>query len=227
MKQNKLLREIVVIITAASLLGIAYNFIASPKKIALIREEAKPLEQASDSLLFGPTSTTSQTNTPPQTVMSQPTQVQTPTKDTVIPNKPTTTQLPVQATKSSTPPANTPPSAPPKSPEKVEPAAVTYQQVLRLLEDKDVLFIDSRSDHEWAEGHIPGAIHIFAEEFQQHVPEVIGLPRDKRIVVYCSGGPECNLSHEVCENLAAFGFNRLFIYFGGWTEWKKMKAEGK
>ena len=238
MKNNTLLREIIVIVGVASLLGLAYNQFASPKKLTLVREEEPQLVQADDSLLFAPSSSTSSPSAPPTggtqlQASGEPQAAQQTPKDTVKSAKPTTT-APTTATPAATqvpktPAAtqSTPTSKDPNSSGHVKPAAVTYQQVLRLLQDKDVLFIDSRNDEEWAEGHIPGAIHIFADDFQKHIPEVIGLPRDKRIVVYCSGGPECSLSHEVCENLASFGFNRLFIYFGGWTEWKKMKAEGK
>lgn len=238
MKNNTLLREIIVIVGVASLLGLAYNQFASPKKLALVREEEPQLVQADDSLLFAPSSSTSSPTAPPTggtqpQATGEPQAAQQMPKDTVKSAKPTTT-TPTTATPAApqvpkTPAGtqSTPTAKDPNASGHVKPAAVTYQQVLRLLQDKDVLFIDSRNDEEWAEGHIPGAIHIFADDFQKHIPEVIGLPRDKRIVVYCSGGPECSLSHEVCENLATFGFNRLFIYFGGWTEWKKMKAEGK
>lgn len=238
MKNNTLLREIIVIVGVASLLGLAYNQFASPKKLALVREEEPQLVQADDSLLFAPSSSTSSPTAPPTggtqpQATGEPQAAQQMPKDTVKSAKLTTT-TPTTATPAAPQvpktPAGTqsmPTAKDPNASGHVKPAAVTYQQVLRLLQDKDVLFIDSRNDEEWAEGHIPGAIHIFADDFQKHIPEVIGLPRDKRIVVYCSGGPECSLSHEVCENLATFGFNRLFIYFGGWTEWKKMKAEGK
>jgi|JI10StandDraft_1071094.scaffolds.fasta_scaffold26463_5 rhodanese-related sulfurtransferase len=238
MKNNTLLREIIVIVGVASLLGLAYNQFASPKKLALVREEEPQLVQADDSLLFAPSSSTSSPTAPPTggtqpQATGEPQAAQQMPKDTVKSAKPTTTTpttttpAATQAPKTPAGTQSTPTAKDPNASGHVKPAAVTYQQVLRLLQDKDVLFIDSRNDEEWAEGHIPGAIHIFADDFQKHIPEVIGLPRDKRIVVYCSGGPECSLSHEVCENLATFGFNRLFIYFGGWTEWKKMKAEGK
>ena len=239
MKNNTLFREIIVIVGVASLLGLAYNQFASPKKLALVREEEPQLVQADDSLLFAPSSSTSSPTAPPTggtqpQATGEPQAAQQMPKDTVKSAKPTTTTTPTTATpaapqvpKTPVGTQSTPTAKDPNASGHVKPAAVTYQQVLRLLQDKDVLFIDSRNDEEWAEGHIPGAIHIFADDFQKHIPEVIGLPRDKRIVVYCSGGPECSLSHEVCENLATFGFNRLFIYFGGWTEWKKMKAEGK
>ncbi|MFN8359657.1 MAG: rhodanese-like domain-containing protein [Candidatus Kapaibacterium sp.] len=237
MKNNTLLREIIVIVGVASLLGLAYNQYASPKKIALIREEEPQLVQADDSALFAPSSSTSSPTaaaggTQPQATGEPQVPQQQKPKDTVKSTKPTAapstaTPAATQAPKTTAGTQSTPAAKDPAASGHAKPAAVTYQQVLRLLQDKDVLFIDSRNDEEWAEGHIPGAIHIFADDFQNHIPEVIGLPRDKRIVVYCSGGPECSLSHEVCNNLASFGFNRLFIYFGGWTEWKKMKAEGK
>jgi predicted sulfurtransferase len=230
MKKNNLLLEIVSIVVVACLLGLAYNRFASPKKIPIIREE-QVLTQASDSLVFAPSASSSATQqtTQPEQQIAVPTQsiaqttqsaAQTPViKDTLRSSK----QI-ASTTKTEAPP----PTANPSSiTEKPKPAAVTYSQVLRLLEDKDVLFIDARNDDEWNEGHIPGAIHIFPEDFQKHIPEIISLPRDKRIVAYCSGGPECPLSHEICDQLANFGFKRLFIYFGGWTEWKKMKAEGK
>ncbi|MBI3259470.1 MAG: hypothetical protein HYZ54_08370 [Ignavibacteriae bacterium] len=236
MKKSSLLLEIVVIVIVASLLGFSYNYFASPKRIPVIREE-QVLVQADDSLLFAPSSSASNTTAPPVTSQTSEPIAQTaqPTtqtgqkvteqspikKDTVRTDKANTAVVKTQTSISTqTPPATT-------STEKMKPASVSYAQVLRLLEDKDVLFIDARNDDEWNEGHIPGAIHIFPEDFQKHIPEIIGLPRDKRIVAYCSGGPECPLSHEICDQLANFGFKRLFIYFGGWTEWKKMKAEGK
>ena len=224
MNNSSLLREIVIIIIVSVSLGFGYNQCASPKKIPLLREE-QVLVQADDALLFAPSASSniSQPAVEPNKVAEQPTQttVQTSTaKDTS--NKSKANSEP--PAKVQTPTVSEKPVA---SNEKPQPASVSYSQVLRLLEDKDVLFIDARNDDEWNEGHIPGAIHIFPEDFQKHIPEIISLPRDKRIVAYCSGGPECPLSHEICEQLANFGFKRLFIYFGGWTEWKKMKAEGK
>lgn len=238
MKKSSLLLEIVLIVIVASLLGFSYNYFASPKKIPLIREE-QVLVQADDSLLFAPSSSASNsatqqgtTQTPePSGQTTQPATQSMPTAVVQTPGKKDT----VRSDKTNTPvvksqsPVSTQaqPTTTASSTEKTKPASVSYAQVLRLLEDKDVLFIDARNDDEWSEGHIPGAIHIFPEDFQKHIPEIIGLPRDKRIVAYCSGGPECPLSHELCDQLANFGFKRLFIYFGGWTEWKKMKAEGK
>ncbi len=228
MKKSSLLLEIIIIVVVASLLGFGYNYFASPKKIPLIREE-QVLVQADDSLLFAPSASaapvqqSAETTQPVQQTDPQPIQSAQPTGQTQI-AKDTVRVAKQSSTTTQTQPAS---QTPPATNEKVKPASVTYAQVLRLLEDKDVLFIDARNDDEWAEGHIPGAIHIFPEEFQKHIPEIISLPRDKRIVAYCSGGPECPLSHEICDQLANFGFKRLFIYFGGWTEWKKMKADGK
>jgi rhodanese-related sulfurtransferase len=45
------------------------------------------------------------------------------------------------------------------------------------------------------------------------------LPRDKTYIVYCDGGA-CDLSHHVAKTLIEFGFKRVFVYRGGWDEWK-------
>ncbi|MBS1536527.1 MAG: hypothetical protein JST20_02110 [Bacteroidetes bacterium] len=224
MNNSSLLREIVVIIIISVCLGIGYNQCASPKKIPLLREE-QVLVQADDSQLFAPSASSS---TQQPTIETSKPLEQTPQPSVKTPmTKDTTSKVKTNAPPIAKVESPSVKETPNSSSEKPKPASVTYSQVLRLLEDKDVLFIDARNDDEWNAGHIPGAIHIFPEDFQKHIPEIIGLPRDKRIVAYCSGGPECPLSHEICEQLANFGFKRLFIYFGGWTEWKKMKAEGK
>ncbi len=101
---------------------------------------------------------------------------------------------------------------------------VTYDQVLKLLEDPDVLFIDARPPEEYAQGHIDNAINIYALEFEEHIPDILTWDRDKRIVVYCSGGA-CELSHDLAQDLKNFGFTHVFVYTGGWEEWSQKHHE--
>ncbi len=79
--------------------------------------------------------------------------------------------------------------------------------------------MDARSAEHHAEGNIPNSINIDVQDFQSNIPKVIGLPRDQAIVVYCGGG-NCDLSHELANNLSALGFKKVFVYTGGWDEWK-------
>lgn len=105
-----------------------------------------------------------------------------------------------------------------------EPKGINFEQAKKLFLDKNTLFIDARNDAEHAEGHISGGIHIFAQDIQQHIPKIFQIPRDQRIVVYCNGG-DCDLSHELAGQLVRqFQKKYVYVYLGGWNEWKeKMK----
>jgi rhodanese-related sulfurtransferase len=99
---------------------------------------------------------------------------------------------------------------------------IRFDQVEKLLTNPDVLFIDARPAREYELGHIGQAINIYTPEFEQNIGRVIGLPREKPIVAYCGGGA-CELSHELADNLVKMGFSRVFVYVGGWNEWKQKK----
>jgi rhodanese-related sulfurtransferase len=98
------------------------------------------------------------------------------------------------------------------------PKEIRYEQA-KLLFDRKVLFIDARSAQHHAEGNIPNSINVDVQDFQANIPKVITLPREHPVVVYCGGG-NCDLSHELANNLAALGFQKVFVYTGGWEEWK-------
>ncbi|TAE21149.1 MAG: rhodanese-like domain-containing protein [Candidatus Kapaibacterium sp.] len=107
--------------------------------------------------------------------------------------------------------------------ERPKPLEIRIDQVEKLLANPDVLFIDARKANEFERGHIGNAINIFTPEFEQSIPRIIGLPREKPIVVYCGGGA-CELSHELAAHLVGLGFTRVFVYVGGWNEWEKKKG---
>ena len=97
---------------------------------------------------------------------------------------------------------------------------ITTEQAKKLLDMKAALFIDARRSDQFGKGHIPGALNIYAYDFQDNIGKVAGLPKNKRLVVYCYGG-ECELSHDLADDLAKFGFTKVVIYTGGWEEWSK------
>ncbi|HIB58412.1 MAG TPA: rhodanese-like domain-containing protein, partial [Candidatus Marinimicrobia bacterium] len=77
-------------------------------------------------------------------------------------------------------------------------------------------FIDARDEEEFAEGHIKGAI------LAPSTPELVQLfpDRSSPIVTYCSGG-DCDVSMELAEQLMFdWEYERIFVYLGGWPEWK-------
>ena len=99
----------------------------------------------------------------------------------------------------------------------------------KILDSKTAVFIDARRSDQFGEGHIPGALNIYAYEFKENIGKVGGIPKNKQIVVYCDGG-ECELSHDLADDLVKFGFTNVLIYTGGWEEWSKTsypKATGE
>jgi len=42
------------------------------------------------------------------------------------------------------------------------------------------------------------------------------------LIVYCQGGP-CEESHQLLELLSQRGFQDLYLYPGGWLDWKERR----
>ena len=97
---------------------------------------------------------------------------------------------------------------------------VTYDQITRLLDKSDVLFVDARDPEQYAEGFIGNAINIFPlmDDHEEFLVMVNELPHDKILILYCDGGT-CDLSHQLAEVLFEFGYEQCFHYQGGWEEW--------
>ena len=78
------------------------------------------------------------------------------------------------------------------------------------------LLLDVRSESEWDEGHLPGAIHV---EATQLVQDADRLPDgDRPVVVYCARG---NRSAVVLSLLERRGFRELVLYPDGVDGWSR------
>jgi len=81
------------------------------------------------------------------------------------------------------------------------------------------LVVDVRSDAAWAQGRIPGAVHIPGAELAGRA--AAELPdREARIVVYC-WGPGCNGSTRAALALATLGYARVQELIGGFEYWSR------
>lgn len=88
-----------------------------------------------------------------------------------------------------------------EDPAGLEPLDVTT--LLARLRADDVVLVDVRPEHEFAAGHVPGAISLPLTALKQRVAE---LPRDRTVVAYCRG-PYCTFSAEATRRLRALGFD--------------------
>lgn len=75
---------------------------------------------------------------------------------------------------------------------------------------ENVDIIDVRSDAEFHEGHIVGAINIPLE-----LIEKIDIPRDRKLIVYCQTGRRSNLAVSTLQKL---GYENVFD-MGGIENW--------
>ena len=96
---------------------------------------------------------------------------------------------------------------------------LTMQDAFTLWNDSAAIFIDARDSDEYAEGHIPGAINLPFEEWDDYWEEVEPFikPEDK-IVCYCDG-LDCELSLFAARELKAIGYPNSYIFFGGINKW--------
>lgn len=198
-----LVSDILIILAISTVLAFWFNGLSNPKGISLIREE-RVLETASDDEFEQLVDTS--------TVVTAQQQI---SVDTLPLKKDTSKQpLPMQQKIGETSKTTIEEQGP------VKAKAINYSQVKKLMADPSVMILDARNEHEFAEGHLPNSRNIFALEFEQYIPELIGMNKDIRIIVYCGGG-QCELSHELSNNLIGLGFKKIYIYLGGWEDWKK------
>jgi len=84
-----------------------------------------------------------------------------------------------------------------------------------------IVFLDDR-DHEYAEGHVPGAFQFFHYRAPDFLPTLLPvLMAAEKIVVYCGGG-SCEDSEFAALMLAEMGIPRekLIVFAGGMKEWQ-------
>lgn len=107
-----------------------------------------------------------------------------------------------------------------------EPAQ-TYRQVsteeaIALMEtETDYILLDVRTQAEYEERHIPGAVCIPNETIgTQTIPE---LPdKDQLILIYCRSG---NRSKQASEKLVQLGYTNI-VEFGGINTWQGETVTG-
>jgi len=85
------------------------------------------------------------------------------------------------------------------------------------LSDSRLQVLDVRTDQEWDEGHIDGALHIMAGELPARLAEV---PRDKTIVVVCGTGYRSTVAASVLERA---GRTDVMNLTGGMAAWSLSK----
>jgi rhodanese-related sulfurtransferase len=113
------------------------------------------------------------------------------------------------------------PRRPPWFQETLAPGEETLPTVLAW--GQNVFWVDARSADEYVAEHVPGAILLNLENWDQLFPKFLdSWSPGKKVVVYCSAAT-CELSREVAERLRQNGISSVFVLKGGWEAWKVRK----
>jgi rhodanese-related sulfurtransferase len=87
-----------------------------------------------------------------------------------------------------------------------------------------VIWIDARPDDDFARDHVPGAISLNEDRWNELFPQFSAVwSPDKKVIVYCSA-QSCDLAREVAERLRKTTqppMENVFVLEGGWEAWVK------
>jgi len=85
----------------------------------------------------------------------------------------------------------------------------------RMDAGEKFILVDVREDNEWANGHLPGAVHmgkgIIERDIEQQVPDT-----SAKLILYCGGGFRSALAGD---NLQKMGYTNVESMDGGWKGW--------
>lgn len=88
------------------------------------------------------------------------------------------------------------------------------------------IWVDARPDEEFARDHVPGAVSLNEDRWNELIgPFLATWIPDKKVVVYCSS-QSCNASREVARRLrnqTQPPIQNVFVLEGGWEAWLKSK----
>ena len=89
---------------------------------------------------------------------------------------------------------------------------------------RNVIWVDARPDAEFEREHIPGAVLLNEDRWNELLPQFLdSWSPEKRVVVYCSS-QSCNASREVARRLRDEAqLKSVFVLQGGWEEWLKSR----
>jgi rhodanese-related sulfurtransferase len=86
----------------------------------------------------------------------------------------------------------------------------------RQARGEKFLLVDVREDHEWAAGHVPGAVHLGKGIIERDIESKYPDTRTE-MVLYCGGGFRSALA---ADNLQKMGYTNVISMDGGFRGWK-------
>lgn len=97
---------------------------------------------------------------------------------------------------------------------------VELSQAIAWQRQPGVLWVDTRSGEAFSRSHIPGAVLLNEDQWDERFPELFARWQPElEVVVYCDSNL-CDASHQVADRLKReLQTDRVHVLHGGWQTW--------
>jgi rhodanese-related sulfurtransferase len=104
---------------------------------------------------------------------------------------------------------------------RVAEGEITITEARALEAAGGVLWVDARVRSEYEKEHVPGAILLNEQEWEQLMFEAVETisRNNKPMIIYCDA-QRCDASHRLAEKLRDLGQPDVRVLAGGWNAWK-------
>lgn len=98
---------------------------------------------------------------------------------------------------------------------------VSLEEAERLCTEGKAIFIDARSEKDYAAGHIKCALNLPWHGIEEHFAEIAErINSEEMIIIYCDG-ETCSLSKDLALFLRDMGFKNARVLVNGWSVWQE------
>lgn len=99
---------------------------------------------------------------------------------------------------------------------------VSQNKFQRLINKKNTILLDVRTEVEYKAGHIPGSLQIDFLKTEDFKKQVAVLDKSKPYLLYCRSGKR---SKDAMTVMKEMGFTKLFDLQGGFNSWEGVKEQ--
>lgn len=101
---------------------------------------------------------------------------------------------------------------------------VTPQEWNRMMEERDVVILDTRNDYETDIGTFRGAVTADTRRFNEfpHAVKRLGIPKERTVLMCCTGGIRCE---KALMEMQRQGYERVYQLQGGILEYLRQCPE--
>ena len=85
-----------------------------------------------------------------------------------------------------------------------------------VLSAEPMTVVDTRDEHEWVAGHVPGAVHMYVPDVPHRADEI---PRDAPVAVHCASGYRAGIAASLLEQA---GLKRIIHVNGEYSDWDRL-----